>query len=292
MIAEQLDRVATGTGFIAALDQSGGSTPKALAAYGVAQDAYSSPEEMFDLVHDFRVRIATSPVFDSRILGAILFEGTMRREIAGLPAAEYLWTQKNIVPFVKIDKGLEERDQDVQLLKPMPELGALLEEANRYPVFGTKERSVIHEANSAGIDAVVAQQFEVGETVLGAGLVPIIEPEVSIVSETKAEAEDLLLASLTTSLDAVSAPVMLKLTLPETDGLYSPLLNHPKVLRIVALSGGYSLEESVRRLALNPGVIASFSRALTDRLRFQMSAAEFDEALNTAIDAIATASLT
>ena len=288
----QLERARTGAGFIAALDQSGGSTPKALAGYGVTEDQYSTPEEMFDLVHAFRVRIATSPVFDSRIVGAILFEDTMRRDIEGQPAPTYLWKTKNIVPYVKIDKGLEETADDVQLMKPMPELDALLAEAAGLGVFGTKERSVIHEANKAGIKAVVDQQFEVGEQVLSHGLVPIIEPEVSIGSGSKKQAEAMLRAAILEHLETVSAPVMLKLTLPEEDGFYAPLVAHPKVVRVVALSGGYDLAESCRRLAANPGVIASFSRALIDGLSVNQSAEEFDAKLDSTIGQIAAASNT
>jgi len=287
----QLDRIRTGQGFIAALDQSGGSTPKALAAYGVSPDQYSTPEEMFDLVHAFRVRIATSSVFDSRIVGAILFEGTMRREIDGLPTAAYLWDRKQVVPFVKIDKGLADQADDVQLLAPIPGLDELLAECNEHPVFGTKERSLIHAANPAGVQKVVAQQFELGEQVLAAGLVPIIEPEVSISSPSKADAEELLRSEVLKSLEDVSAPVMLKLSLPEQAGFYQDLVDHPKVVKVVALSGGYSLEESVRRLEQNPGVIASFSRALTDGLRADQTPAEFDAFLDKTIGMIAAASI-
>lgn len=292
MNEKQRERVREGAGFIAALDQSGGSTPKALKAYGIPEDAYSTDAEMFDLVHEMRVRIATSPSFDSRVLGAILFEDTMRRTIDGDPAASYLWDRKGIVPFIKIDKGLADTVDDAQVMKPMPTLDDLLAEAAGQGVFGTKERSVIHEANPAGIAAVVDQQFEVAETVLAAGLVPIVEPEISIGSGTKAEAEDLLLARLLDAVEAASAPVMLKLTLPETADHYAPLVAHDKVLRVVALSGGYSLAESADRLSKNHGVIASFSRALTDDLRADLSDADFDAALDSAISQIAQASST
>lgn len=292
MFDEQGVRIREGGGFIAALDQSGGSTPKALAAYGVPESSYTTTDEMFGLVHDFRARIATSPAFDSRIAGAILFEDTMRRSIAGLPSARYLWESRNIVPFIKIDKGLADKADGVQLMKPLLGLDSLLAEAKGHPIFGTKERSVIHEANRVGVTAVVTQQFEVAEAVLRAGLVPIVEPEISIASETKAEAEDILLQELTGALSQVSAPVMLKLTLPEVDGLYSPLVDHPKVLKVVALSGGYSLSESVDRLGANPGVIASFSRALTDGLRVDMTDVEFNAKLDSVIERIAIASAT
>lgn len=290
MNAEQYERVRTGRGFIAALDQSGGSTPKALAAYGVTPEQYATPDEMFDLVHAFRARIATAPAFDTRILGAILFEDTMRREIENTPAAQYLWDTKHIVPFVKIDKGLADLADDVQLLAPMPSLPTLLAEAASFGVFGTKARSVIHEANPAGIAAVVEQQFAVGEQVLEAGLVPIIEPEVSIESGSKGKAEDLLLEALSSALDNVSDPVMLKLTLPEAANHYRVLVDHPKVVRVVALSGGYSLIESVQRLEANNGVIASFSRAFTDGLLVSQSDADFNSHLDRSIRLISDAS--
>lgn len=290
MNAEQYERVRTGSGFIAALDQSGGSTPKALAAYGVTPEQYATPEEMFDLVHAFRARIATASAFDNRILGAILFEDTMRRTIDGTSAVQYLWERKGVVPFVKIDKGLADRVDGVQLMAPMPTLSVLLAEAASLGVFGTKARSVIHEADSSGIAAVVQQQFEVGEQVLAAGLVPIIEPEVSIESASKAQSENLLLEALGDALDAVSEAVMLKLTLPEATNHYQALVSHPKVLRVVALSGGYSLEESVRRLEANKGVIASFSRAFTDGLYVSQSDDEFNEHLDRSIQLIADAS--
>lgn len=288
----QWDRIRNGQGFIAALDQSGGSTPGALATYGVDQDAYSTPDEMFDLVHAMRVRIATSPAFDSRIRGAILFEGTMRRDIDGVPAATFLWERKSVVPFVKIDKGLTGTANDVQLMAPIPGLGDLLTEARQNSVFGTKARSLIHEANKDGISTLVEQQFEVGEQVLRGGLVPIIEPEVSIASTTKSDAEALLREQLLTRLDTVSSPVILKLTLPETAGYYQPLIDHPKVVRVLALSGGYSLEESVQRLSENPGVIASFSRVLTDGLHADQSPEQFNTRLDRTIGVIAAASVT
>jgi fructose-bisphosphate aldolase class I len=287
-----LAKVQNDDGFIAALDQSGGSTPKALKLYGIDEDAYSGDEAMFDLVHEMRSRIITSPSFGGdRILGAILFEMTMDREIGGKGTAEFLWEDKGVVPFLKIDKGLADEADDVQLMKPMPGLDALLARANTHGVFGTKERSVIKAANAAGVSAVVDQQFEVARQVLGAGLVPIIEPEVDIHSATKAEAEQLLRGDLTAQLDGLGdEQVMLKLTLPEEDGFYQSLVDHPNVLRVVALSGGYSRDDANARLSRNPGVIASFSRALTEGLSAQQSDAEFDAALDTAIGSIFEAS--
>ena len=290
-----LERVRTGAGFIAALDQSGGSTPKALRLYGIAESEYSGEEQMFDLMHAMRSRIVTSPAFTGeRVLGAILFEMTMDRQIEGMGSAEYLWQVKQVVPFLKVDKGLADEADGVQLMKPMPQLDALCERAVAAGVFGTKMRSVILHANAAGIEAIVAQQFEVGQQILGHGLVPIIEPEVDINSATKAEAEALLQQSILAHLDALGDDqhVMLKLTLPEQDDFYLPLVQHPKVLKVVALSGGYSRDDANAKLARNHGIIASFSRALTEGLTAQMTDAEFDAALDAAIASIAAASNT
>jgi fructose-bisphosphate aldolase class I len=292
MNQDQFKKAKSGSGFIAALDQSGGSTPKALKLYGIPEDAYSGDEAMFDLVHEMRTRIITSPAFDGdRIMGAILFEMTMDRQIEGRPSADYLWNVKNIVPFLKIDKGLNEEKDGAQTMKPMPGLDELLDRAVANGVFGTKERSVI-KVPGVGLDAVVAQQFEVAQQVLAKGLVPIIEPEVDIHSPRKADAEDQLKAAL---LDGVNQlgddqAVMLKLTLPDTDNLYSELVAHPKVVRVVALSGGYSRDEACAKLARNKGVIASFSRALTEGLTAQQSDEEFNATLDAAIAEIAKAS--
>lgn len=294
-MTEMLQKVASAQGFIAALDQSGGSTPKALRLYGIDEDQYSGEDEMFDLIHAMRSRIITSPSFGGdRILGAILFEMTMDRDIEGQGTARYLWNEKNVVPFLKTDKGLADEVDGAQVMKPFPGLDALLERAVAKGVFGTKMRSVINEANAAGVEAVVAQQFEVGAQILGHGLVPIIEPEVNINSATKAEAEALLRDQITAHLDAVpdGQQIMLKLTLPSEADFYAPLIAHPKVLRVVALSGGYSREESNEKLAANHGMIASFSRALTEGLTAQMSDAEFDAALDAAIGSIFAASNT
>ena len=295
MNQQQLDKVAHGQGFIAALDQSGGSTPKALKLYGIEESAYSGDEQMFDLVHAMRSRIVTSPAFDGRrVLGAILFEMTMDRQFDGLPAADYLWNKKQVVPFLKVDKGLAAEADGVQLMKPMPELDALLARAVAKGIFGTKMRSVVNAANAKGIDAVVAQQFEVGRQILAAGLMPIIEPEVNIKATDKKEAEALLKAALLKALDALTGEqkVMLKLTIPSVDGFYTELVKHPRVLRVVALSGGYSRDESNAMLARNPGVIASFSRALTEGLSAQQSDAEFNATLDKAIESIYQASIT
>jgi fructose-bisphosphate aldolase class I len=292
---EQLARLRSDQGFIAALDQSGGSTPKALRLYGIEESAYSGDAEMFDLIHAMRARMITSRAFGGdRVLGAILFEGTMDREVDGLPTAEYLWARKRVVPFLKVDKGLEDQHDGVQVLKPMPHLDELLERAVAKGIFGTKMRSVIATASATGVQAVVGQQFEVGRRILAAGLVPIIEPEVDIKSPQKAEAEVLLKAALLAELDRQPAdqPVMLKLTLPETDDFYLDLVRHPSVLRVVALSGGYSREEANARLSRNHGVIASFSRALTEGLSAQQTADEFDAALDATIAAIFAASCT
>ena len=288
-----LARVESGKGFIAALDQSGGSTPKALQGYGVEEGAWSSDEEMFGLIHRMRSRIITSPAFTGdKVLGAILFERTMDGEVDGRPVPDVL-KERGVVPFIKIDKGLEAEADGVQLMKPMPELDALLRRAKALGVFGTKERSVINLANRAGIHAVVAQQFEVARQVLAAGLVPIIEPEVNIRSPERDEADRLLLAELQAALDSMPGDdkVMLKLSLPATPGLFDPLVAHPRVLRVVALSGGFARPEACAALAKNRGMIASFSRALLEDLRHGMTDAEFDEALGDAIDEIYRASV-
>jgi fructose-bisphosphate aldolase class I len=294
MNEDQYKQAKSGAGFIAALDQSGGSTPKALKLYGIEENAYSNDAEMFDMVHEMRTRIITSPAFDGdRIMGAILFEMTMDRQIEGRPSADYLWNVKKVVPFLKIDKGLAGEDQGAQVMKPMPGLDALLDRAVENGIFGTKERSVI-KLPGAGLDAVVEQQFEVGQQVLAKGLVPIIEPEVDIKSPRKAEAEDQLNAALLDGVNKLGDDqvVMLKLTLPDTDNLYKQLVEHPKVLRVVALSGGYSRGEACEKLARNNGVIASFSRALTEGLTAQQSDEEFNATLDQAIASIAKASAT
>ena len=287
------EKMHTGQGFIAALDQSGGSTPKALKLYGVDESQYSNDNEMFDLIHQMRTRIITSPSFTGdRVIAAILFEMTMDREIEGQGSADYLWNVKQIVPFLKIDKGLADEADGVQVMKPMPGLDELLARGRDKNVFGTKERSVIKSANERGIESIVAQQFEVGRQVLAAGLMPILEPEVDIKSPDKQACEDLLKASILRHLDDLDEQVMFKLTLPSQDGFYTDLVQHPKVLRVVALSGGYSREEADAKLARNPGVIASFSRALTEGLTAQQSDADFDDLLDSAIKAIYEASLT
>lgn len=291
---EQADKIATGTGFVAALDQSGGSTPKALKLYGIAEDAYSGDEQMFDLVHQMRTRIITSPSFDGdRILAAILFEDTMDRDIEGRATAEYLWDVKKVVPILKVDKGLAAEQDGAQVMKPIAGLDQLLARAVDNGIFGTKMRSVI-KLPGAGLDAVVAQQFEVAHQILAAGLVPIIEPEVDIHSPRKGEAEDQLKAAIITHLGALGdgRQVMLKLTLPDTDDLYRDLVDDPRVMRVLALSGGYTRAEACERLARNHGVIASFSRALTEGLTAQQSDAEFDKTLDSAIAEIAAASRT
>jgi Fructose-1,6-bisphosphate aldolase len=291
----QLEKVRTQNGFIAALDQSGGSTPKALAAYGVTADAWSNDEEMFDVVHAMRTRIMTAPAFSGeRILGAILFENTMDREVEGRSTSAYLWEVKNVVPFLKVDKGLADEANGVQMMKPMPALAELLQRANAQGIFGTKMRSVIKQANAEGIAQVVAQQFEVGRQIVAAGLVPIIEPEVDIHCPDKAEAETLLKAEILKHLDALPADalVMLKLTLPETDGFYAECVAHANVVRVVALSGGYSREEANARLSRNAGVVASFSRALTEGLSAQQSDPEFNASLDASIQSIYDASAT
>ena len=290
---DMLTRMTSGDGFIAALDQSGGSTPGALRAYGVPDTAYNGEAEMFAAIHAMRARIMTAPAFSGdKVLGAILFEGTMDGQVAGKPTAAYLWHERGVVPFVKVDKGLEAENDGVQVMKPMPTLDTLLERAVKLGVFGTKMRSVIHKASASGVAAIVKQQFEVGEQIGRHGLIPIIEPEVSIKSPDKKAAEDLLLAELKQHLDAVKPDrkVMLKLTIPEVANLYAPLVHHPRVARVVALSGGYSRADACRRLAQNDGMIASFSRALIDDLRFSMTDAEFNASLSGAIDAIYDAS--
>ncbi|MDR9394425.1 fructose bisphosphate aldolase [Roseovarius sp. SYSU LYC5161] len=287
-------RILKGDGFIAALDQSGGSTPKALRLYGIGEDDYASEAEMFDLIHRMRARIAQSPAFSGdRIIGAILFERTMDSEIGGKPSATYLWEDRGIVPFLKIDKGLAEAADGVRLMKPIPDLDALLERARDAGTFGTKMRSVIDAGSATGIAANVAQQFDLGKRILAHGLVPIIEPEVTISIADKASAEAMLLDEITKHLDSLEpgAEVMLKLTLPETPNLYKPLVDHPNVLRVVALSGGYSRDEANARLARNTGVVASFSRALTEGLSAKQSDTEFDAALKEAIDSIRAASI-
>ena len=292
---EQLQKIRTGSGFIAALDQSGGSTPKALEQYGIAKGAWADEDEMFDLVHEMRTRIITSPSFDGeRILGAILFEGTMDREIQGTPTAKYLWNEKRVVPFLKVDKGLADASQGVQLMKPMPGLDETLKRAKAKGIFGTKMRSVVKQADAAGIAAIVRQQFDVGKQILGHGLVPILEPEIDIKCPDKAKAEQLLLKELLTGLGELSDEqvVMLKLTLPEEDDFYRPLVEHPKVLKVVALSGGYSRDEANARLERNHGVVASFSRALVQGLVAGQSDDAFDGDLDAAIGSIYAASMT
>ena len=293
-VSAQAERMKTGKGFIAALDQSGGSTPKALRLYGVEEDSYSGEEEMYGEIHAMRSRIILAPDFTSqKVLAAILFERTMRATIDGKPTAELLWNDRGIVPFLKIDKGLEEEAQGVQMMKPMPGLDALLRDAVAHGVFGTKERSVIQKADASGIAAVVAQQFAVAREVIAAGLVPIIEPEVNIHSETKAEAETLLRDEILKHLDTLAEDetVMLKLTIPTESNIYDVLADHPRVLRVVALSGGYSTDEACAKLAENGKMIASFSRALTEGLSKQQSDDEFDAALGGNIDKIYQASL-
>jgi len=292
---DHLQKMKTGKGFIAALDQSGGSTPKALSLYGISEDRYSNDEEMFELMHAMRARIITSPAFTGeRVLGAILFEKTMDGMIEGKYTADYLWDAKEIVPFLKIDKGLEAEADGVQLMKPIPGLASLLQRANERHVFGTKERSVVKLADTTGIKVIVEQQFELALQVLAAGLVPIIEPEVDIHSPEKADAEQLLTAAITEHLDELGADqqVMLKLSLPEKDDLYDGLVQHPKVLRVVALSGGYSREEANERLARCKGVIASFSRALTEGLSDDQTDEQFNSTLDAAIESIYRASIT
>ena len=291
---KQAEQMRSGKGFIAALDQSGGSTPKALKLYGIGAGAWKTDEEMYGLIHEMRSRIATAPAFTGkRVIGAILFEKTMDSAIAGKPAATYLWQERGVVPFLKIDKGLEEEADGVRLMKPIPGLDDLLKRAVAKGIFGTKERSVIDAANPKGIAANVAQQFDLARQVLAHGLVPIIEPEVTISIPDKAEAEEILLAELKKNLDALpeGQKVMLKLTLPTRANLYRPLVDHPRVMRVVALSGGYSRDEANALLARNTGVIASFSRALTEGLSARQSDAEFNATLDATIQSIYDASV-
>jgi len=293
--AEQLERMRAGKGFIAALDQSGGSTPKALSLYGISESEYSGDSQMFDLIHAMRTRMIKSRAFGGdRVLGAILFEGTMDREIDGIGSADYLWSKKKVVPFLKVDKGLADEHDGAQTMKPMPDLDALLKRAVGKGIFGTKMRSVIKTANESGISAVVKQQFEVGRQIIGHGLVPIIEPEVDIKSPQKAEAEVILKRELLAELNKqpASQPVMLKLTLPNTANFYAELIKHPSVLRVVALSGGYSRDDANKKLSDNKGMIASFSRALTEGLSAKQSDAEFDAMLDSTIAGIYAASIT
>jgi fructose-bisphosphate aldolase class I len=294
MNQEQLDKVRSADGFIAALDQSGGSTPKALRLYGVAESEYSGDAEMFDKVHEMRARIMMSPSFGGdRILAAILFEMTMDREVGGKPTAQYLWEDKQVVPILKTDKGLADENNGTQLMKPFPELDALLDRGVAKGIFGTKMRSVIKLANADGIKAVVDQQFEVGRQILAKGLVPILEPEVDINSPEKAQAEDLLKAELLEGLNGLGdQKVMFKLTLPDQDGFYKECIEHPNIVRVVALSGGYSREDANAKLARNHGMVASFSRALTEGLTAQQSDAEFDKMLDGSIQSIFDASRT
>ena len=293
--ADQAEKMTSGPGFVAALDQSGGSTPKALRLYGIDENAYSNDDQMFDLIHQMRCRIMQSPAFNgNKVIGTILFENTMDREVAGKSAADFLWDERRIVPFLKVDKGLADENNGVQLMKSMPDLESFLERASAAGIFGTKMRSVINRADKKGIEENVSQQFEIGQTILGYGLVPIIEPEVNIKIEDKAEAEEILLENLMKHLDALQSEqkVMLKLTLPEKANLYSPAIDHAKVMRVVALSGGYTREESNLRLRSNLGMTASFSRALTEGLSAQQSDDMFNNTLSQTINDIYEASIT
>jgi fructose-bisphosphate aldolase class I len=295
MNQQMFDQVKAGKGFIAALDQSGGSTPKALKLYGIDETEYSGDAAMFDLIHQMRSRLIKSKVFNGdRIVGAILFEMTMERQIDGIGSAEFLWNKKKIVPFLKIDNGLAPESNDVQLMKPIPELSARIAAANKHGVFGTKMRSVINLANATGIEAVVSQQFEIGKEIIAGGLIPIIEPEVNIKSEQKAQAEEILKSSLVNHLNKLNEnqTVMLKLSLPSKPNLYQELVNHPRVLKVVALSGGYSRDDANKMLADNNGVIASFSRALTEGLSAKQSDDQFDAMLDSTIQSIFNASVT
>ena len=295
MNREQLQKMKSHPGFIAALDQSGGSTPGALRAYGIKEGAWANEAEMLSMVHQMRTRIITSPAFSGeRIIGAILFENTMDRDIAGQPSADYLWNVKKVVPILKVDKGLAAEAAGVQLMKPMPELGALLDRANTKRIFGTKMRSVVKQANAAGVKDIVRQQFEVAKQIIAKGLVPIIEPEVDIHCPDKAKAEDLLKTAILAELNNLSSGqlVMLKLTLPDKDDLYADLVRHPNIVRVVALSGGYSRQEGNDRLRRNHGVVASFSRALVEGLSAQQSDAEFNAALDKSVQSIYEASNT
>ena len=290
---KQLQKIKEGSGFIAALDQSGGSTPKALENYGVSGDDYDNDEAMFDQVHEMRARIMTCDAFDNeRVLGAILFEDTMERDVNGKPTANYLWEDKNIVPFLKVDKGLAEQMNGVQVMRPIVNLDLLLDKAKNYPVFGTKMRSVIYEPNVDGIELVVQQQFDVAKQIISKGFMPIVEPEVNIESEKKHDCEIILKTSLLHNLDRLTDDhqVMLKLTLPEEAGFYQELIDHPKVLKVVALSGGYSRQEACHKLEANPGMIASFSRAFTEGLSKQQTDKEFADTINTSIEEIYQAS--
>lgn len=290
---KQLQRIKNGSGFIAALDQSGGSTPKALENYGVGSDAYDNDEAMFDLVHEMRARIMTCDCFDNeRVLGAILFEDTMEREVNGKPTANYLWEDKNIVPFLKVDKGLAEHMNGVQVMRSIPNLDLLLDKAKNYPVFGTKMRSVIYEPSVDGIELVVQQQFDVAKQIISKGLMPIVEPEVDINSSKKHDCEIILKTSILHNLERLNddQQVMLKLTLPEEEGFYQELIDHPKVLKVVALSGGYSRHDACEKLKQNPGMIASFSRAFTEGLSKQQSDEEFANTINASIEEIYEAS--
>lgn len=294
MTSEQTTKIQTGNGFIAALDQSGGSTPKALRLYGVEEGAYNGDAEMFDKVHEMRTRIVTSPAFTGeKVIGAILFEMTMDREFAGKPAATYLWEDKGVVPFLKVDKGLADEDGGVQVMKPIPNLDELLKRAADKGIFGTKMRSVVKSANGVGIKTVVAQQFDIGKQIIDAGLMPIIEPEVDINAADKAECETMLKAEILAQLDALEdgKQVMLKLTLPSVDGFYDELVAHDKVLKVVALSGGYTRDDANKKLAQNKGIIASFSRALTEGLNAGQSDDEFNTMLGNSIDSIHAASI-
>jgi fructose-bisphosphate aldolase class I len=294
MNQQMFDQIKAGKGFIAALDQSGGSTPKALKLYGIEESEYSGDAQMFDLIHQMRSRLIKSKVFTGqRIVGAILFEMTIERQIDGMGSAEYLWNKKKIVPFLKVDNGLAAESNDVQIMKPIPELSSRIASANKHGVFGTKMRSVINLANSAGIQSVVAQQFEIGKEIIAGGLIPIIEPEVNIKSEQKEQAEETLKTSLLTHLNKLneSQTVMLKLSLPTKPNLYTDLVNHPRVLKVVALSGGYSRDEANKMLAQNHGVIASFSRALTEGLSAKQSEDQFDALLDSTIQSIFDASV-
>jgi len=295
MRTDQAEKMTSGPGFVAALDQSGGSTPKALKLYGIDENAYKNDDQMFDLIHQMRCRIMQSPAFNgNKVIGAILFENTMDREVAGKSAADFLWDERRIVPFLKVDKGLADENNGVQLMKPMPDLESLLERASAAGIFGTKMRSVINRADNKGIEENVSQQFEIGQIILGYRLVPIIEPEVNIKIEDKAEAEEILLANLIKHLDELQGEqkVMLKLTLPENANLYSPVIDHTKVMRVVALSGGYTREESNLRLRSNLGMTASFSRALTEGLSAQQSDEIFNNTLSQTINDIYEASIT
>ncbi len=292
--AEQLEKIKTARGFIAALDQSGGSTPRALASYGISEDEWNGQEQMFDAVHEMRTRIVTMPAFSGdRVLGAILFEGTMDRDVQGLPTGTYLWATKQIVPFLKIDKGLAPVENGVQLMRSIPGLELTLERARAMGIFGTKMRSVVKEANTGGIQKIIEQQFEVGKQIVRHGLIPILEPEVDIHCPQKDEAEKILLDSLMLGLDSLveNEKVMLKLTLPEVNGFYTPCIEHPNVLKVVALSGGYSRDEASRRLAHQPKMIASFSRALVEGLSAQQSDEEFNAGLDASIQSIYDASI-